>query len=468
MQRRLTIALIGTALAAIIFVGAGVLGFAQLGAERQTRQAVGDQLEALAELAESSGSVDRVGPILQRIGDAFDVRSVRVGLVSPEGEILLGRNRNAGPSASIALGPQQLETLLAGDPLIEKVRGHIRGIQRLDLENELRRPAVVLIESDIATIGNQARLWFLISGAIVLTFSALLASWLAKRFTAPVRLATQTTASIAAGDLSARMRVDGEDELAELGTGINRMATELERGRAAEQQFLLSVSHDLRTPLTAISGYAEALEDGTTTDQRRVGEIIHNHADRLERLVGDLLDLAKLDTRQFRFDNQIVDVGDLAERVAIGHRPDTEQRELQLDVDVQRDVWIEVDPDRVAQIIGNLIDNAAKFAGSRIRVSVTRGVLDEATHAPSAIISVLDDGPGIRDEDLSHVFERLYVTQHRPRRAESSSGLGLAIVRELATAMGGQVVAGSTLGEGTEMRVIFPLAGPRGETAQPQ
>ncbi len=138
-----------------------------------------------------------------------------------------------------------------------------------------------------------------------------------------MRSATDATARIAAGDLTVRLPADERrhDEITDLSIAINQMAGTLERSRGLEQQFLLSVSHDLRTPLTSIRGYAEAVADGTAPDSRAAAGIILAEAQRLERLVKDLLDLAKLEARQFTLDMLSVDVAELARRGAAGIRP---------------------------------------------------------------------------------------------------------------------------------------------------
>ncbi|MDQ3468726.1 MAG: HAMP domain-containing histidine kinase, partial [Actinomycetota bacterium] len=255
---------------------------------------------------------------------------------------------------------------------------------------------------------------------------------------------------IAAGDLSARLPEPppaDRDELAELTRSINAMAAGLQRSRVLEQQFLLSVSHDLRTPLTSIRGYAEAIADGATEDTRQAAAVIAEQSARLARLVDDLLALARLDGRDFS-----LHVIDHDVRVPVGESVDAfgpAARQAGLEVALATGpvpVMVTADPVRVAQILGNLLENAAKYAGGRIAVTV-------GTDGPHAVLAVDDDGPGISPDDLSHVFERLYVARHRPVRAEVGSGLGLSIVSQLAAAMGGSATAGSSPGGGARIEV---------------
>jgi two-component system sensor histidine kinase BaeS len=268
--------------------------------------------------------------------------------------------------------------------------------------------------------------------------------------------------------------------VADLGLAVNKMAADLERSKALDRQFLMSVSHDLRTPLTAISGYAEALRDGATTDAAGAGEVIGNHAARLEHLVGDLLDLARLDANRFRLDIQPFDLSVVAGRVVAGLANQASQRGIRLAMasgSTAPPVRVVGDPNRTTQAITNIVENALKFAEGTVDVEV---LLDRTAQDQSdrnepdrdgqdrpvmASVSVTDDGPGFAEEDLPYVFDRLYVGKAKPRAEESSTGLGLAIVGELAAAMGGRVTAGNGPGGGASLRFELPVV-PVSEQAQ--
>ena len=228
----------------------------------------------------------------------------------------------------------------------------------------------------------------------------------------------------------------GSDELTQLGRSINQMAVSLERSRALERQFLLSVSHDLRTPLTSIRGYAEALEDGTLDDVGKGATVIRQEAARLERLVGDLLDLARLDSRQFRLEERVG--GPRRGRPPRGGRVPHRRPSAP--------AWSSTGRSRAAPCRCG----ATTTAWARWRPTCWRTPSSTPTAGSrsgrertvrGAWLTVTDDGPGIAAEDLPHVFERLYVAQLHPARSEAGSGLGLAIVRELVHAHGGEVTA---------------------------
>ncbi len=268
--------------------------------------------------------------------------------------------------------------------------------------------------------------------------ATLVAFLLARRVTGPIGEIQRTARRIAAGDLSARTDVKGgsNDEMADLSRALNAMAAQLEHARGLERGFILSVSHDLRTPLTSIRGYAEALADGTLEEvdgRKRAAEIIGAEARRLERLVGDLLDLARLDAHQFSFTPRPVDAGEVVEAAALAFRPAADELGIRLLIDARKPIPADADPERLGQVVANLVENALKYAAGAITVAVAR-------EGGDVVVRVDDDGPGLSPEDLPHVFDRLYASRTVPGR-KVGTGLGLAIVRELSSAMGGTVWA---------------------------
>jgi signal transduction histidine kinase len=286
-------------------------------------------------------------------------------------------------------------------------------------------------------VGGGAALWLLIAGGAALIVAVAVAADLGRRLTKPLREAEAATRRIAAGDLAARVpTTGGDDELAALSRSINAMAASLERSKGLERQFLLSVSHDLRTPLTSIRGYAEALAE-RKAKPGQAAAVILSEARRLERLVGDLLELAKLDARRFSLDMRATDVCEVINDTAEGFRPAAEAADVGLAVDTPARAALvaDADPDRLAQIVANLVENALDFASRRITVGTGRA--DGAVE-----VWVEDDGPGIEPDDIPHVFDRFYTVSRAAKR-HVGSGLGLAIVHELVDAMGGSVRAES-------------------------
>jgi signal transduction histidine kinase len=296
--------------------------------------------------------------------------------------------------------------------------------------------------------------WFLGAAAAIIVAALVVADRLSRRFVRPLLAAQRTTEQIAAGDLGARVpEPPGTDpELAALGASVNAMADGLARSRDVERRFLLSVSHDLRTPLTSIRGFAEAIEEGVTTDTARAASTIAAEARRLERLVGDLIDLAKFESRQFSLRLTRVDLADVVEATIGGFGPEAARLgiALQVQADPLQPEIVTADSDRLGQVVANLAENALSFARTSVWVGVGRSSM-------GPVLWVDDDGPGIAPADLPRVFERLYSS--RPESAHASgSGLGLAIVAELVGALGGTVEARSPLlaNGGTRMVVTLP------------
>lgn len=484
MRQRLTIALVGVALASVLLVGAGVLILAQIGAREQATADAIQQVDVLVDFASDESQVGgrqqdrrrRPGalPPLQRLGPALGFDETQPVLVGPNGAVLaIDELSSAAAEQQGSSGPLTPLTELDGDQLAILAGGEAIVLDRDDLAedssfggsnrtvivlqtipSDIERPSgvqlAVVSRHPVVTFDRDAQLWFAASALAVLLGAVIVSVLVARRFSNPITQIERATAEIAAGDFTTRIDVDGDDELAQLGRSVNEMAAALERSQALDQQFLMSVSHDLRTPLTAISGYGEALRDGAIDDPRAAGEIIGNQANRLERLVGDLLDLARLDANRFQLHLQEADVAVVVGRTVAGLQPRAEKHGLTCTFENGGPAIATVDPDRLGQAVANLIDNAIKHASSTITTSV-------AVEGHEARITVLDDGPGIEPADLPHVFERLYVSRHQPARAENPSGMGLAIVRELTLAMGGAVSAAPGPTSGTAMTIGLPL-----------
>ncbi len=299
-------------------------------------------------------------------------------------------------------------------------------------------PVLVLAEQVNTRPFGGSGLAVLGAAALALGIAALVAAYLARRMTRPLAAMETTARAIAGGDLSARVDATHvpDDELGSLATAINAMAADLDEARGHERAFLLSVSHDLRTPLTSIRGYAEAIADGTVEgmDARiRAANVISSESRRLERLVADLLDLARLDAHQFSLHPAPIDARPVVTDAVEAFAPAAAEIGVELAIEPGRPapdepVPVEADAQRLGQIVANLVENALKFTTSRVTVGLsTRGEPDHRI----VELHVDDDGPGIAPADLPRVFERLYTSRTVPGRT-LGTGIGLAIVRELA------------------------------------
>jgi two-component system sensor histidine kinase BaeS len=279
--------------------------------------------------------------------------------------------------------------------------------------------------------------------------AAVLSLFLARSITRPLRRVGAATRALAAGERHEPLPTEGTTELAGLADAFNRMAVQLAASQAAERDFLLSVSHELKTPLTAIRGYAEGLADGAF-DEQEAARVIALEAGRLERLVRDLLDLARMQRSEFSVRTEPVDLAEVAREVVRRHEAAAREFGVALGAEGS-ETWVEADNDRVLQVASNLVENALREtpSGGSVTLRVEPGLL-----------AVSDTGPGIPPEDVPHAFERFYLYDKAGKDRPVGSGLGLAIVKQLVTAMGGTVdVRSSSAGTIFEVRLRMQHAG---------
>jgi signal transduction histidine kinase len=288
----------------------------------------------------------------------------------------------------------------------------------------------------------------LIAGAIAAVLAAIGSFLTARAIARPVRRVAEASRSLTEGVSPEAVPVEGSAELALLATSFNEMAEQLHTAREAERNFLLSVSHELKTPLTAIRGYAEGLEDGAVLPEEAAATI-REEARRLERLVRDLLDLARMNRREFAVHREQIDLADVGREAVRRYEGEARAGEVELDATASEDATALGDPDRVLQVVSNLVENALRSTppGGSVRVRAGRGVIE-----------VADTGVGLAPEDVPHAFERFYLHDRAgiPDGRRWSSGLGLAIVKELCDRMEGSVELESTPGKGTTFTVRLP------------
>ncbi|MCZ7587562.1 MAG: HAMP domain-containing histidine kinase [Gaiella sp.] len=277
--------------------------------------------------------------------------------------------------------------------------------------------------------------------------------WLSRRISAPVEALAKASDEIARGNYAVHVPVGrGGDEISHLSERFNEMAARLAATEERERQFLMSVSHELRTPLTAIRGHVDALRDGLIDDPQLVGaslEVVANEATRLERLVGDVLDLAKLRAHRFTVQTEEVDMGRLVEH-AYGSFGD-EARRREIDYELVEPVaapTIITDGDRVLQVITNLLKNAFRWTPDGGSIDVVLAAANGTVR-----VDVVDTGPGIPPEDVQRIFSP-FVS-----RDTQGTGLGLPIAQELAAALGGRVEVDTEPGRGSRFRLVLPARG---------
>lgn len=468
-------------LVAMVAIAFGVLVVAAVGAAALARQTAADSAVAdlerrapdLALLVQRLGRQIRTQPVaaaaagrLQRsLVDLLAASGTATFAINADGSVTEGAGALIGRPAVADARPllEVPENLDVRDLDLAALRG---GESVSGVEGDRAYVAVPLAPIGAATpvvvvtgqveqrpLGR-AGTFLVITGGLALLAAAVVSAYLARRMTRPLAAMEAAANRIAEGDLSARVDTTGlrDDELAGLTRSFNAMADELETARGHERAFLLSVSHDLRTPLTSIRGYAEAIGDGTVEtpdDRARAAQIIGTEARRLERLVADLLDLARIDAHEFSLTPRPVDAREVVEAAVAAFGPAAADYGIALAVTPGDAVPADADPERLAQVVANLVENALKYASQSVTVDVAR------TEA-GVEVRVADDGPGIPAPERDRVFDRLYTSRPVPGRSVGT-GIGLAIVSELAQAMGGTVRCDAVDGRGA--RFVVTLTG---------
>jgi signal transduction histidine kinase len=449
VRRRLTVAIIALVVATVALTSLG--GYVLI--RRATVMTAQQELAGEAQAISTTFS-DRAGMTkatfakeLAVVTSTGDFTSVQFVLLAPDGTIA------GDPGGGLTVAQLDTTALVAG----QQVTGHTPSLLVFSavptpLHARIHGTPVLVVTRQIHSLANGLR-YFVLVGLAGAVAAALVAAALARRFTRPLVAAVEATGRVASGDLDATVDLGShaDPEFARLADSINTMGANLVRARDQERQFLMSISHELRTPLTSIRGYADAVIDGATDDPVAAAQVITVEARRLERLVQDLLDLARLDADRFSFDMRTVDAAEVVRQVVGGFQSRAGQLGLALDLAPGSELPCPVaaDPDRLGQIVANLVENAASFARTRVVVGV-------AGDGGRCVVWVDDDGPGIPADRLVRVFDR-HVTSDRSEGRRKGSGLGLAIVAELAAAMGASVHAESPLVAHGGTRMVVDL-----------
>ena len=303
---------------------------------------------------------------------------------------------------------------------------------------------------------NQLRLWLILGGIGGAVLAAVAGVVVAGRITRPLREIGEAANAIAHGDKSRRAPVETSDELGDLAANFNQMAEALAREEATRQQFIATVAHELRTPLAVLQAEIEALQDGVTQPNGERLASLHEETALLNRLVEDLRTLSLADGGELKLELTTTRAGDVIRRAVVAMSEAAAQSGVLLGHDLQSDLPpVVADPDRITQVVTNLLSNAIRHtpSGSEVRVRAF-------TKRRNLHVEVRDSGSGIPPEALPHIFERLYRVDPSRSRSSGGSGLGLAIAQQLVRAHGGDISAANNEGAGTTVTFTLPLIGP--------
>jgi len=282
---------------------------------------------------------------------------------------------------------------------------------------------------------------FLMAAAIAAIVSLLLASLLALRLAGPLDDIARAARRVAGGEYQARVRLSGPDEVTSLAGSFNQMAESLQQQERMRREFIVNAAHELSTPLTNLQGYLEALRDGVIAPSTQQFQSLHEEVDRLVRLSQSLNTLAEDNAAEPARTLQIIDLVPAVRAAVELARPSFDGKAIRLELNLPDRLAARSDPDQLAQVLANLLQNASRYTpdGGMVRVAAEARRND-------VLVSVSNTGQVIPQQDLPHVFERFYRVEKSRDRARGGAGIGLAIVKQLVEGIGGRVGAESQAG----------------------
>jgi signal transduction histidine kinase len=294
---------------------------------------------------------------------------------------------------------------------------------------------------------------FIVVGILSIFLTIITIAFLSRVITIPLIRMKQATEKLSKGDFSVRLHVKGGDELAELGKAIQTLARDLEYLKKERKEFLASISHELRTPLTYVKGYADIARRPNIGEEERNRylSIIYEETEHMQKLVKDLFELAQMDQHSFQIHKEPTNLCSFLKKLHNKMYPAFQTKKMSLACYCDGNITVHIDQKRFEQVMMNLLDNALKYSDQCSTVSI-----DVKAEKKKIVIIVSDEGTGIPEEDLPHIFERLYRVDKSRSRASGGTGLGLAIVKEIIEAHGGSIYADSIYGKGTKMIITLP------------
>jgi signal transduction histidine kinase len=383
----------------------------------------------------------------------------RLRLIDAQGTVLVdtggdrGQSLRADPFIAPALKGEYARRVVAangGAPAIMEVA--------LPVSLDGRLVGVIYVSQllrDTAAVLYDLRLRLLLSTGIAALLSGIIGLALSQAVARPVRRLTLAAQAVAGGDLDQQVPARSRDELGLLSRTFNEMTARLKSARQMQTDFVANVSHELRTPLTAMKGMLETLRDGAIDDPEvrdRFLGTVEEETDRLIRLVNDLLTLSRADSQVLDLRLEAVDLAQLTRRAIERLEPQAAARSVAVSIQAAGASMVHADPDRVEQILVNLLSNALQYshAGGQVMVAIDPSDLSWAR------VRVQDQGIGIPTAELQRIGQRFYRADRARSRAAGGSGLGLAIARALVEAHGGQLHIDSQEGQGTQVTFTLP------------
>jgi two-component system sensor histidine kinase BaeS len=300
---------------------------------------------------------------------------------------------------------------------------------------------------------NSIGRFFLWAGLLAVAIALILTFVLSRRILAPVKALGNAAREFGKGNFSRRVDSKGKGEVAELARSFNSMAENLEHTERLRRNMVADVAHELRTPLSNLKGYLEAINDGVVKSDKSTIRSLNEEASTLSRLIDDLQELSLADAGELKLITQPEDISRLIKETATALQSKAAAKDLKISADLPDGLpKVEIDSHRIRQVLHNLLENAVAHTGKKGRITVT------ARHDEDKLyVSITDTGEGIPAEDLPMIFERFYRVDKSRARATGGSGLGLTITKRLVEAHGGTINVESQPGQGSTFTFTLPL-----------
>lgn len=431
----------------------------------------------------------RVSSLLQRnltpveiaklLEEQAERQEIRILLLTPRGQVLADTQGDwTGKQAKVALDEIPKDprkpyiygriTTPSGDPQLYVALQVTPPRLAAESGQSQRRVFVALLASPrrgLRTILKDIASRFLQAGLVTLAISIVLALLIARSIAKPLQRMTAATEEIASGNYDQTLDITSPDEIGRLAASFNTMAHEVKASRQAQRDFVANVSHELKTPLTSIQGFSQAILDGTAggeVNRQRAVEIISSEANRMSRLVDELLDLARIESGQIKMLRDPVDLGKVLEACVEKFALQAKEDNVELVLDAPPLPLITGDKDRLAQVFTNLLGNALKHTPPAGKVTikaqeVKKKPQKKGSPVSAVEITVTDTGSGIPPEDLEHIFERFYQVDKSRAGKDRGIGLGLTITKQIVEAHGGTISVESVIELGTKFTVDLPI-----------
>jgi len=309
--------------------------------------------------------------------------------------------------------------------------------------------------ADISFQENQSRSGLLI-GLVAVSLAALAAMILARQFRSPIKRLADATRGLSAGDFSVRIRQTSRDELGQLQQDFNRLARTLEAHEKARRQWQADISHELRTPTAVLRGEIEALQDGIREVNADTLQSLHAEVLHINNIIEDLYQLSMSDIGALNYKKADIEITDIIEEVLASHEAQIKQHGLRtrIELDPCRSSRLFADPDRIRQLFGNLMQNSLRYTDSGGQLEIWCEARNK-----SLLLNWRDSSPGVSDESLPHLFERLYRPEESRDRRSGGAGLGLSICKNIVDAHEGKINARHSPTGGLWMLIAFSIQG---------